>query len=453
MTTLWQRCAEKIEQEVSTQTFSRWFAGIEELGSSDTSLAIQAPDSFTADTLRSRYWGIIKNILEQEAGPNMVLTLSAGGGVANGVHTPHTTTPTAPGNEVDGPPKMSKAPPEKPDFLNPKYRFEHFVVGGSNEFAHACSLRLAEGRGVAHNPLFIYGGVGLGKTHLMHAIAHRVLDRRPRTRIFYTSSENFINDLIASIRQNQMAAFRSKYRKLDILMIDDIQFIAGKERTQEEFFFTFNDLQDTRKHIVITSDRMPKDTPRLEDRLRSRFISGMIADIAAPDFETKVAILQKKASEQGLSLERDVAHYIAEKVRSNIRELEGCLIRLSIHASLYDSVIDLPVAQEILRGIIRDPAPNFSVDNIQKIVAAHFQVRVSDLKSKNRSRSFAVPRQIAMFLARKLTHASTTEIGRRFGGKDHSTVIHSTNKIENLLKTDTALHATIQTIEQKIDLL
>ena len=452
MTTLWRRCAEKIEQEVSSQTYSRWFAGIEELDSSDSSLAIQAPDPFTAETLRTRYWGIIKDILEQEAGPNVVLTLSAGDGVVNGTNALRTIAEPFPANEDPGPLAISKAPPEKPDFLNPKYRFENFVVGSSNEFAHACSLRLAEGKGVALNPLFIYGGVGLGKTHLMHAIAHHVLDQHPRTRIFYTSSENFINDLITSIRQNQMTAFRSKYRKVDILMIDDIQFIAGKERTQEEFFFTFNDLQDTRKQIVITSDKMPKDTPGLEDRLRSRFISGMIADIGAPDFETKVAILQKKASEQGLSLNRDVAHYIAEKVRSNVRELEGCLIKLSIHASLYDTEVDLPVAQEVLRGIIRDPARNSSVDNIQKIVADHFQVRVSDLKSKNRSRSFAVPRQIAMFLARKLTRASTTEIGRRFGGKDHSTVIHSTNKIENLLKTDQSLSATIQTLEQKIDL-
>ena len=215
MTTLWLRCAAKIEQEVSPQTFSRWFAGIEELDSSDTSLAIRAPDSFTAETLRTRYWGIIKDILEQEAGPNAVLTLSAGDGVVNGAGPPHPTA-TIPTNEAAGLPATAQDPPEKPDFLNPRHRFENFVVGGSNEFAHACSLRLAEGRGVALNPLFIYGGVGLGKTHLMHAIAHRVLDQHPRTRIFYTSSESFTNDLIASIRQNQMAAFRSKYRKVDI---------------------------------------------------------------------------------------------------------------------------------------------------------------------------------------------------------------------------------------------
>ena len=442
MTTLWQRCAEKIKQEVSPQTFTRWFAGIEELDASESSLAIRAPDPFTAETLRSRYWGIIKDVLEQEAGPNVMITLSASDAPTNGMVVSHAPVPA----------EEEAEPPERPAFLNPKYRFDNFVVGGSNQFAHACSLRLVDGLGASLFPLFIYGGVGLGKTHLMHAIAHRILDQRPRTRIFYTSSESFINDLISSIRQNQMAAFRSKYRKVDVLMIDDIQFIAGKERTQEEFFFTFDSLQRERKQVVITSDKTPGDTPGLENRLRSRFSSGMMADIGAPDFETKVAILQKKASEQNLVLDREVAHYIADRVRSNVRELEGCLIRLNIYASLHDIEIDLPIAQEILQGIIRDPARNSSVDNIQKIVAEHFQVRVTDLKSKNRSRSFAVPRQIAMYLARKLTRASTTEIGRRFGGKDHSTVIHSTNKIESLIKTDPSLSATIQALEQKIDI-
>ncbi len=452
MTDLWQRCSEKIKQEVSPQTFDRWFAGIEELDSSESSLAIQAPDPFTANTLRSRYWGIVADILKQEAGPGVVLSLSVNDAPTNGASPSSGPAAAPPAEGVETPRKKPQAPPAKPDFLNPKHHFENFVVGNSNRFAHACSLRLADGKGAVLSPLFIYGGVGLGKTHLMHAIAHHVLDRQPKTRIFYTSSENFINELIASIRQNQMAAFRSKYRKVDILMIDDIQFIAGKERTQEEFFFTFNALQEARKQIVITGDKMPKDTPGLEERLRSRFVSGMIADIGAPDFETKVAILQKKADEQEFLLDREVAHYIAEKVRSNVRELEGCLIRLGIHASLHDMEIDLPVAQEVLRGIIRDPSRSSSVDSIQKIVAEHFQVRVGDLKSKNRSRSFAVPRQIAMFLARKLTRASTTEIGRRFGGKDHSTVIHSTQKIEALLKTDQSLSATIQALEQKIDL-
>lgn len=441
MTTLWRRCTEKIREEVSPQTFGRWFAGIREVGASESSLAIQAPDPFTAATLRSRYWGILTDILEQEAGPNVALTLSAGGGdvVAR--------APAAPRPEEAG---ERRQPPERPDFLNPRYRFDNFVVGGANEFAHACSLRVADGMGATLNPLFIYGGVGLGKTHLLHAVADRILERRPGARVLYTSAENFINELIASIRRNQMAAFRSKYRKVDALMIDDIQFIAGKERTQEEFFFTFNALHERRRQIIITSDKTPKDTPGLEDRLRARFVWGMMADIRPPDFETRVAILEKKADEQKLRLAREVAHFIAEKVRSNIRELEGCLVKIQFHASLHNIEIDLPVAQEVLQGIIRDPAHNSSVDNIQRIVADHFDIRVADLKSKNRSRCFTVPRQIAMFLSREFTRASTTEIGRRFGGKDHSTVIHSTNKIRRLMKTDRSIALAVQTLQQKI---
>lgn len=438
MTNLWLRCADKIREEVSPKTFDRWFAGVEEVDANESSLTIQAPNSFTAGALRSRYWGILTDILKQEAGPNVALALLAGNGASEK-------------RAEEGPAERDPAP-KRPDFLNPRYHFENFVVGASNEFAHACAARVADGMGTTLNPLFIYGGVGLGKTHLLHAIAHRILSKRPGARVFYASAESFVNDLISSIRRNRMAAFRNKYRKVDALMIDDIQFIAGKERTQEEFFFTFNSLHEARKQIIITSDKMPKDTPGLEERLQARFVWGMMADIGAPDFETKVAILQKKASEQELSLPREVAHYIAEKVRSNIRELEGCLIKLNFHASLHDIEIDLPVAQEVLRSIIRDPARNSSVDNIQRIVAAHFQVRVADLKSKNRSRCFAIPRQIAMYLSRKLTRASTTDIGRRFGGKDHSTVIHSTNKIEELLKTDQALSDAIQAIRQKIDL-
>lgn len=442
MTSLWLRCAEKIQEEVSAKTFDRWFAGLRETDANESSLTLQAPNSFTAGTLRSRYWGILTDILKQEAGPGVSLILSSNN-EENGA--------PAPAAAEEAPPESRRAP-ACPDFLNPKYHFGNFVVGASNEFAHACATRVADGMGATLNPLFIYGGVGLGKTHLLHAIAHRILDRRPEARVLYTSAENFINSLIASLRRNRMAAFRSKYRKVDALMIDDIQFIAGKERTQEEFFFTFNALHDGRKQIIITSDKMPKDTPGLEERLQARFVWGMMADIGAPDFETKVAILQKKAGEQGFSLSRKVAHYIAEKVRSNIRELEGCLIKLNFHASLHDIEIDLPVAQEVLRGIIRDPARNSTVDNIQRIVAAHFQIRVADIKSKNRSRCFAIPRQIAMYLSRKLTRASTTDIGRRFGGKDHSTVIHSTNKIEELIKTDQATSNAIQVIRQKIEL-
>ncbi len=339
----------------------------------------------------------------------------------------------------------------KPDFLNPKYTFDTFVVGSSNEFAHACSIRVAQEPGATLNPLFLYGGVGLGKTHLLHAIAHRILERRPSSRIFYTSSENFINDLIGSLQRNRMSEFRSRYRKIDALLIDDIQFIAGKERTQEEFFFTFNALHGAGKQIIITSDRVPKDTPGLEERLRARFVWGMMVDIGIPDFETKVAILQKKAAEQNFHLPVDVAHYVAEKVRSNIRELEGCLIKLMFHVSLHGAEIDIVLAQEILKQIIREPSRATTIENIQRIVAERYQVRVIDLKSKNRSQTFTLPRQIAMYLSRDLTTASTTEIGRRFGGKDHSTVIHSTNKIQEMINGDSSFSATIQRLKESVE--
>lgn len=441
MQDLWIKCLARVREEVSPQAFDRWFSGTRPVGREGGALTIEAPDPFSLDTLRTRYSGLVEAILQQEGGQELSLRWAA---AANGAAPPPALRPV--------PAAPAAVPvPAKPDFLNPKYTFGTFVIGGSNEFAHACALRVAEAPGRSLNPLFLYGGVGLGKTHLLHAIAHRFLEAQPGARVHYTSSENFINELISSLQHNRMAEFRSKYRKIDALLVDDVQFIAGKERTQEEFFFTFNALYETGKQIVITSDKMPKDTPGLEERLKTRFVWGMTADIGAPDFETKVAILQKKAAEQNFALPSEVAHYIAERARSNVRELEGCLIKIIFHASLHGADIDVPMAQEVLKGIIREPSRSASIDQIQRIVGEHFQVRVVDLKSKNRSQSFALPRQIAMYLSRDLSRASTTEIGRRFGGKDHSTVIHSTNKIREMMRKDPEFAAAIQLLREKAE--
>ena len=429
---------------VRTGRCGRWFSSTRQISHASDTLTIQAPDAFSVETIRSRYWGILTNVVQQEVGNGISLYVIPSKDPALPPATPEVSSiaPPAPAPQ----PLVAK-----PDFLNPKYTFDTFVVGGSNEFAHACSMRVAQEPGATLNPLFLYGGVGLGKTHLLHAIAHRILERRPSSRIFYTSSENFINDLIGSLQRNRMSEFRSRYRKIDTLLIDDIQFIAGKERTQEEFFFTFNALHGAGKQIIITSDRVPKDTPGLEERLRARFVWGMMVDIGVPDFETKVAILQKKAAEQNFHLPVDIAHYIAEKVRSNIRELEGCLIKLMFHASLHGTEIDIIQAQEILKQIIREPSRAATIENIQRIVAEQYQVRVIDLKSKNRSQIFTLPRQIAMYLSRDLTSASTTEIGRRFGGKDHSTVIHSTNKIQEMINTDSSFSSTVQRLKESVE--
>lgn len=451
MDDIWTRCLAKIHEEVSPQTFTRWFSSTRQISHTADALTIQAPDPFSVETLRSRYWGILTSVVRQEGGGDISVFV---------IPTKNPVSPPAV-DDVSSSPKETPTPfapvpqsvVEKPDFLNPKYTFDTFVVGSSNEFAHACSQRVSQEPGATLNPLFLYGGVGLGKTHLLHAIAHRILEHRPSSRIFYTSAENFINDLIGSLQRNRMSEFRSRYRKIDALLIDDIQFIAGKERTQEEFFFTFNALHGAGKQIIITSDRVPKDTPGLEERLRARFVWGMMVDVGTPDFETKVAILQKKAAEQNFTLPVDVAHYIAEKVRSNIRELEGCLVKLIFHASLHGAEIDIGLAQEILKQIIREPSRATTIENIQRVVSEHFQIRIVDLKSKNRSQIFTLPRQIAMYLSRDLTSASTTEIGRRFGGKDHSTVIHSTNKIQAMINKDSAFSSSVQKLRESVESL
>jgi chromosomal replication initiator protein len=330
--------------------------------------------------------------------------------------------------------------------LNPRYSFETFVVGSCNQFAHAAALAVADSPSKTYNPLYIYGGVGLGKTHLMCAIGHRVKDQNRHLRLMYISAEKFMNELINAIRYDQTMMFREKYRSIDLLLIDDIQFIAGKERTQEEFFHTFNALYDGQKQIVISSDCPPREIPTLEERLHSRFEWGLIADIQPPDLETKIAILRKKAETEKIDLPDNVALFMAGKIKSNIRELEGSLVRLTALSSLKGESINLTLAQEALKNIVEEEARAITIETIQKVVADFYNLKVADLKSKTNSRNIAVPRQIAMYLCKTLTRASLPEIGREFGGKHHTTVLHSINKISDLYDQKGNFHRIINSL-------
>src|ERR1700734_979175 len=334
--------------------------------------------------------------------------------------------------------------------LNPKYTFDAFVIGNGNQFARAAALAVAERPSRAYNPLFLYGGVGMGKTHLMHAIGHEVKRRQPMSSISYVSAEKFTNEMITSIRNDRMTSFRDRFRTVDVLLIDDIQFIAQKERTQEEFFHTFNALHESMKQIVIASDRPPKELAEFEDRLRRRFEWGLIADIQPPDLETKVAILQKKAEQERVTLPVDVALFIASNIRSNVRELEGALIRLVAHSSLIGAEITLPYTQQVLKNFIDSQARKVTIESIQKAVAEQFGLRLVEIKAKNNSRSIVYPRQIAMYLAKHLTEASLPEIGRQFGGKHHTTVLHSVDKIEGVRKNDKDLNRLLNKLTEQL---
>ncbi|HVH88552.1 MAG TPA: chromosomal replication initiator protein DnaA [Terriglobales bacterium] len=335
--------------------------------------------------------------------------------------------------------------------LNPKYTFDAFVIGSGNQFAHAASRAVAERPSKAYNPLFLYGGVGMGKTHLMQAIGHEVKKRMPEASICYVSSEKFTNEMINSLRYDKMTSFRDKFRNVDLLLIDDIQFLAQKERTQEEFFHTFNALHESMKQIVIASDRPPKELAEIEDRLRSRFEWGLIADIQPPDLETKVAILQKKSETEKVALPTDLALYIASNVRTNVRELEGALIRLIAYCSLTGAEITLSTAQQVLKNFIDSQARKISIESIQKAVAEQFGLRTAEIKAKNNSRSIVVPRQIAMYLAKQMTEASLPEIGRQFGGKHHTTVMHSIAKIDEQRRADKDLNRTINKLTETLN--
>jgi chromosomal replication initiator protein len=361
--------------------------------------------------------------------------------------------PSAPGERASaGPVTQQRFDWDGAAQLNPKYTFDDFVIGAGNQFAHAAARAVAERPSKAYNPLFLYGGVGMGKTHLMQAIGHEIKKRFPEKSICYVSSERFTNDMINALRYSKMTGFRDKYRNMDVLLVDDIQFLVNKERTQEEFFHTFNALHECLRQIVIASDRPPKELAEIEDRLRSRFEWGLIADIQPPDLETKVAILQKKAESEQVMLPTDVALFIASNIRSNVRELEGALIRLTAYSSLTGGEVNLQTAQDVLKNLIDSQVRKVTIESIQKAVCEQFGLRPAEIKAKNNSRVIVFPRQIAMYLSKHLTDASLPEIGRQFGGKHHTTVLHSVEKIETVRKTDKDLNRVLNKLTESLGL-
>ncbi|GFO67563.1 chromosomal replication initiator protein DnaA [Geomonas limicola] len=445
MENIWLEAQANLKKVLTGQTFSTWIEPLKFLGNTDEAIILEVPSSFFQKYVIEKYLGMIREAISAVSPKTYQIEFQ----IVEPKPEPAAEPEMKPAKEE----KKEKEKDKKSEFipnLNPKYTFESFVCGASNQFAYAASQAVANKPATNYNPLFIYGGVGLGKTHLVNAIGNQILAKNPKAKICYYSSEKFMNEMINSLRYKKMDEFRNKFRKMDLLLIDDIQFMAGKEATQEEFFHTFNALYESHKQIVVTSDKFPKDIPGLEERLRSRFEWGLIADIQPPNVETKVAILKKKSDQHQVNLPDDVALFLAEGATSNIRELEGMLIRLEAFASLTGNEITLSMAREVMKDIIVEKTKEISVEMIQKQVAEHFRIKVSELKSDKRIKTLVVPRQIAIYICRELTKSSFPEIGEKFGGKDHSTIIHSVRKIEKQLASDPDLKATVEDIKKKL---
>lgn len=436
---LWNNVLSQVEQKISKPSFETWLKSTKLLSYAGSNVTIAAPNSFARDWLENHYVHLITGILTELTGEDLYIKFV----VPKDQEMEDYNMPVVPKPAI----KQNDQQDISPGMLNPKYTFDTFVIGSGNRFAHAASLAVAEAPAKAYNPFFIYGGVGLGKTHLMHAIGHYVLEHNPNAKVVYLSSEKFTNEFINSIRDNKTIEFRNKYRNVDVLLIDDIQFLAGKESTQEEFFHTFNTLHEESKQIVISSDRPPKEIPTLEDRLRSRFEWGLITDIAPPDLETRIAILRKKAKAEGLDIPNEVMLYIANQIDSNIRELEGALIRVVAYSSLVNQDISPELAATALKDIMPNPKQRtISILDIQNAVGEHYSIRLEDFTAKKRTKSIAFPRQVAMYLSRELTQFSLPKIGEEFGGRDHTTVIHAHEKISKMLKDDSQLQQDLKQI-------
>ena len=447
--TVWDDVLARVETKVNAHTYHSWFRNTTLLSDGGAAgLQVQAPNQTVVDWLTRHYAGVIAEALTEVGRPGVpVMFIPADGSEPFVAQRPDAgesiSEPKFHANETLD---TADTSPAETLGLSPRYTFDTFIVGASNQFAHAASRAVAEAPSRSYNPLYIYGGVGLGKTHLMHAIGDYVLKHNPNTRLTYVSGERFMNEVVNALRYDRILEFRERYRSVDVLLVDDVQFIAGKERTQTEFFHTFNALHDAQKQIVLSSDVPPHQIAELEERMRSRFEWGLIADIQSPDLETKVAILKRKADSEGVPLADNVALYIAGRIKSNIRELEGALIRLLAYASLTGRDLTLSLAQEVLRDVLSHEDKAVSIDMIQKHVADYYQLKMAELKSRNNAKSVSTPRQVAMYLCKHLTNAWLPEIGRSFGGKHHSTVIHSIKKVEEMRKNDSTFNSLINTL-------
>jgi len=436
LSSIWQKTLDLLKFELTEISYNTWIKSIVPLSLNMDSIDLCVPSDFNKGIIESRYLELIKNAIIQAAAKEYKINIIA-------------AAPGATGN-VQGRPENG-ANDESVSVLNPKYTFDTFVIGNSNRLAHAASVAVAESPAKAYNPLFIYGGVGLGKTHLMHAIGHYIMSQNRSLKILYVTSEKFTNELINAIKDDKNEAFRNKYRNIDVLLIDDIQFIGGKERTQEEFFHTFNSLYEASKQIIISSDKPPKDIITLEDRLKSRFEWGLIADIQPPDLETRIAILRKKAQLENIYIPDEIMVFIADKIASNIRELEGALNRIVAYASLTENEITVEMAMEALKEILSSNS-NKVINSavIIDAVSMYFDLKPDDFRSKKRNRDISYPRQIAMYLCRELTDLSYPKIGEIFGGRDHTTVLHAFEKIESDLEENAEVRRTLEELKKSI---
>ena len=444
---LWDNVLEFLGPRLGDETKETWFRPLTLEGLDKDQVQISVPNKFFGEWLGRNYKELIIEAFQYVKGvkiSDVVFVLKEEGEGQKRGKNIVIDAALPPAKSISSNQKTRRQP-----LPNPKYTFKNFVVGASNQFAHAACLAVAESPAKAYNPLFIYGGVGLGKTHLLNSIGNHVADRSD-LRIAYVTTEQFTNEVINSIRYDKMIELRRRYRSVDMLLIDDIQFLAGKERTQEEFFHTFNSLYEARKQIVLSSDRFPKEMPSMEERLRSRFEWGLIADLQQPDVETRIAILRKKSEEEGIAINEDVIQLLATNLKSNIREIEGALIRLGAYASLTGQKITVEMAKNTLRDLLGGKRKIITVEDIQEIVASRFHIKISDLKSKRRTKTLVYPRQIAMFLCRDMTDSSFPEIGRDFGGKDHTTIIHACKQIQRSQESDSTLRATLQSLKEEI---